>query len=208
MAEARRPQQEVEDEAEKPAKPKKSQSKLIIFAIIGIVVLALAGGGAFFLLGGNKGKGDEQTLEDTQQGDEAATGEEGDEQAATDKPNQQAIIPPVYVKLEPFTTNLAPEQGTAFSAADQYIQIVVELKVDTAASGELLKQYTPEIRNNILRLLSIKRPTELALTEGKDALANEIRDSVNGIVKPGANKDGKSPPSPVGSVLFSSFIIQ
>lgn len=193
MAAAEKPSRETDDEAEAPAKPKINKRKLIIFTIIGVVVLALAGGGAFFLLGSKK---------------KAAV--EGEEEATAEKTDHKAtpVPPPVYVKLDTFTTNLAPEEGTSFSTAGQYIQVVVELKADSAASGEMLKQYTPEIRNTILRLLSNKRPSQLASTEGKDALANEIRGGVNGIVNPDGNKDGKGIPGPVGSVLFSSFIIQ
>lgn len=208
MAKAERPK-EAEDEAEAPAKPKKNSSKLIIIAIISVVVLALAGGGAFFLLGGkNKPgtEGGEQAAAEKQQGDEETTGDEEGDQTAGGKTSPAQ--PPVYIKLEAFTTNLAPEEGVAFGATGQYIQLVVELKADNAPSGETLKLYTPEIRNNILRLLSNKRPSQLASLEGKDTLANEIRDSVNGIVNPGGNKEGKGPYSPVVSVLFSSFIIQ
>ena len=82
------------------------------------------------------------------------------------------------------------------------------MKVEDAKAEEELKQYMPEIRNNILRLLSSKTPAKLSTTEGKDVLANEIRDSVNGVANPGAKKGEKGPSGPVGSVLFSSFIIQ
>ena len=85
---------------------------------------------------------------------------------------------------------------------------MVEIKVEDAKAGEELKNYMPEIRNNILRLLSARRASQLAPTEGKDLLANEIRDSVNGVINPGEKKPGKAAKGPVQSVLFSSFIIQ
>lgn len=182
---------DIEGEVEEAAKPKKSKRKLIIFAVIGIVVLALAGGGAFFLFGGKKHAEDE----------EAAT-----EETTHDKKIQEQ--PPVYLKLDTFTTNLAVEDGTSSGTAGQYIQVVVELKVEDAPSGETLKQYMPEIRNNILRLLSSRKPSQLASTDGKDLLAGEIRDSVNSIASPGGKKSGKGLKGPVETVLFSSFIIQ
>lgn len=191
-----------EVEVEAPAKPriKPGKRKLIIFSLIGIVVLALAGGGAFFLLGGEKQPVSEGVEEEATEVEEGAAGE-----LDTETLLAQA---PTYVKLETFTTNLAPEPGASLADGEgQYIQIVVELKVENAPSAELLKQYTPEIRDNILRLLSTKQASKLASTEGRDVLANEIRNSVNGILNP-VGKDGKPSTSPVASVLFSSFIIQ
>jgi flagellar FliL protein len=176
---------------EQAAPPKKSKKKLIIFAVIGIVVLALAGGGAYFFLGHKKAA----------EGEEEAVAEETHEDKGHDQP-------PVYLKLDSFTTNLAMEEGTPAGTAGQYIQVVVELKMVDALAGEELKNYMPEIKNNILRLLTKKRASELITSEGKDLLANEIRDSVNGILSPGGKKKSKAEHGPVQSVLFSSFIIQ
>ena len=193
MAEAEK-KKDGDSEDEVAAPPKKSKRKLIIFVVIGIVVLAIAGAGAFFLMKKKPG----------------AEGADG-AVAETEAPEKikKNDLPPVYLKLDPFTTNLAMESAEqASAAAGQYIQVVVEMKVEDAKAEEELKQYMPEIRNNILRLLSSKAPSKLASTEGKDLLASEIRDSVNGIADPDAKKGAKPPSGPVESVLFSSFIIQ
>lgn len=181
---------DAEDSAEEQPAPRKSKKKLIIFAVIGVVVLALAGGGAFLLLGHKKAPADEEgaAAEETHDVEEKET-------------------PPVYLKLDTFTTNLAAEENTPAGTGGQYIQVVVELKVEDAPSGEKLKEYMPEIRNNILRLLSSKHSTELATTEGKDQLASEIRGSVNSVVSPSGKKSSKVS-GPVIAVLFSSFVIQ
>ena len=181
-----------EGDAAEPAPAPKSKKKLIIFIVIGVVVLAIAAAGAMLLM--KKKKGGEDAEGETA---EATHEEKGHEQA------------PVYVKLESFTTNLSAETGDQPAvAAGQYIQVVVELKVEDAKAGEELKNFMPEIRNNILRLLSARRASQLASTEGKDLLANEIRDSVNGVINPGEKKSGKAAKGPVQTVLFSSFIIQ
>jgi flagellar protein FliL len=190
MAEAEKPK-DSEGEAEESVAPKKSKKKLIIIAVISIVVLALVAGGAFFMMGKKKGG-------------EGADGAEVAEAEHEEKAHDQ---PPVYVKLDAFTTNLAAEDTAPPGTAGQYIQVVVELKVEDAKEGEEIKNYMPEIKNNILRLLSSKFGSQLATTDGKDALANEIRDSVNGVINPGSKKD-KGSHGPVTSVLFSSFIIQ
>ncbi|MCK9284406.1 MAG: flagellar basal body-associated FliL family protein [Rhodocyclaceae bacterium] len=177
-------------EAEAPAPKKKS--KLIIIVVAAVVLLVAAGAGAFLLFKNSKSA------------DDAEADAEGD--VVEVKRDKKSDAPPVYVKLEMFTTNLAMENPGEQQAA-QYIQIVVELKVDEAPDGELLKQYMPEIRNGILRLLSSKKPSDLTSTQGKDTLAEEIRNAVNGITNPSAKKNVKAK-GPVAAVLFSSFIIQ
>ena len=175
-------------EEETPA-PKKKKKLLVIVAAVALVVLLAAGVGIFLMMKHNK----------------AAEGE-ADGEVAEATHDKKKETPPVYVKLEMFTTNLAMENPGDPQAA-QYIQVAVELKVDDAPSGESLKLYMPEIRNAILRLLSSKKASELTSTEGKDTLADEIRDAVNSIAgSPG--KKGAKPKGPVTTVLFSSFIIQ
>lgn len=176
---------------EQEAAPPKKKSKLLLFIIIGVLVLVAGGAGAFLLL---KKK--------------PVEGEEGEEAAAHGKADKSAHpgAPPAYVKLDTFTTNLAAENPTD-TQSSQYIQVVVELKVDDAHVGDTLKPYTPEIRNGILRALSSKKASQLVTVEGKDALAEEILGVVNRIVNP-PSKKGKAPDGPVSAVLFSSFIIQ
>ena len=62
--------------------------------------------------------------------------------------------------------------------------------------------YTPKLRNNVIRLLSGKKASELNTPAGKEKLAVEIRSLMNEVLEPGA-KEG-----PVKEVLFTNFIIQ
>lgn len=179
------------------AEPKK-KGKLLIIIVALIVVLAGAGAAAWFMLS-NKG------------------GEEGDEDGKTAKETKhQSAKPPVFVNLEPFTVNLQPEQG------EQYLQVVAALKVDDAHAGDTVKQYMPELRHRILLLLSSKKPSELSSMQGREALAEEIRDEANTIVAPppvkhvktskvadkAHGKEKEAAEGPVLSVFFTSFIIQ
>ena len=181
-------------EEQEAAAPKK-KSKMMLFIIIGVVLLVVGGGGAFMLL--------KKKPVDAEEGDEPAHGK-------TEK-SAHAGAPPAYVKLDTFTTNLAAENAGDGQTAQnsQYIQVVVELKVEDAHTGEaILKPYTPEIRNGILRALSSKKASQLVTAEGKDALAAEILSVVNRIVNGAPSKKGQEPDGPVSAVLFSSFIIQ
>ncbi len=177
-------------DAEAPA-PKKKKLLIIVIAAA-VVVLIIAGVGIALMM-----KSSHKAADAEAEGDTAETAHETKKET-----------PPVYVKLEMFTTNLAMEGAEQQNA--QYIQVAVELKVETAPDGESLKLYMPEIRNSILRLLSSKKASELSNTPGKDALADEIREAVNTIVG-GSGKSGKKgakAKGPVATVLFSSFIIQ
>ena len=176
-------------EGEKP----KGKSKLIIIIVAVVVLLAAAGAGAFFFL--KKGHADE------------AEGEGGKDKAKTEKKHKaEPGKPPIFINLEPFTVNLSPENG------EQFLQVVIGLKVEDAHEGDHLKAYTPKIRNDILLLLTTKKPSEISTREGREQLAEEIKDTVNSIVgTPGdTDKKGKksAPEGPVEEAIFTSFIIQ
>lgn len=172
----------------------KKKSKLLLFIIIGVVVVALGAVAAVLLM--KKHPAEEED------------GDAPPKKAEVKKEKSGHEAPPVYVKLDTFTTNLAPEGPSGDQGASQYVQLVAELKVESAPDGEQLKQYMPEIRNVILRLLSSKKASQLGSVEGKDALAEEIMGGVNNIVNPPKRKNGPPPEGPVTAVLFSSFIIQ
>lgn len=173
--------------------PKKSKKLLIIILAV-VLVVVLAGGGAAFML---LKKGDH---------------EEGDEEVAeeTAKPKKKdkkkdAHAAPVFVNLDPFTVNLVPETG------DQYLQVILSLELEDATADPQLKALTPKIRNNITLLLSSKKASELLPKEGKEKLAEALKEEINSVIEPPKkNKKGEITASegPVKAVLFTSFIIQ
>lgn len=128
--------------------PAKKKKPILIIAIAALVVLAGGGAAAWFLLGGKHDKDAEHA-------------------------EAEALKPPVYVTLEPFTVNLTSE------ATDRYLQVGIDLKVSAADITEKVKVHLPEIRNGILLLLTSKKVDDLASIEGKNTLREEIRDIVN-----------------------------
>ena len=110
-------------------------------------------------------------------------------------PSKEAALP-VFVAMDTFTVNLDQDTG------GQYLQVVLSLEVEDAHMGDKIKTYTPKLRNNVIRLLSGKKASELNTPAGKEALAIEIRSLMNEVLEPGA-KEG-----PVKEVLFTNFIIQ
>ncbi|HEY0061107.1 MAG TPA: flagellar basal body-associated protein FliL, partial [Telluria sp.] len=152
------------------AAPAKSKKMLII--ILAVVVLAVGGGAAWFL---TKGSGDKAEHKEVKH-----------------------AVKPEFVVIEPFTVNLAPEEGLQ----DQYLQIQFTLQVAGPEQAELVKTNMARVRSRVLLLLSAKKSSELNTTEGKSQLSKEIIAAIN---LPFADK---APPQEVTDVLFTNFIIQ
>lgn len=172
-----------EAEAKEAPAPKKSKKLLMIIVLALVVLLLVGGAAAFFLMSGGT----------------PAEGEEGaatTEQTKTEKKKDTKETVPVFVAMDAFTVNLDQESG------GQYLQVILSLEVEDAHMGDKIKTYTPKLRNDVIRLLSGKKASELVTKEGKETLANEIRSLMNEVLEPGA-KEG-----PVKEVLFTSFIIQ
>lgn len=178
----------AEAEGTGTAPAKRGKKLLIIVVVLLVVVLGLGGVGAYILLKPAAEYDDEYA-------------EQPREKA---KPSKRKKVdrnaPPVYVALEAFTVNLVPENG------DQYLQLIMSVEVEDAEVDGQLKQYMPKLRNDLTLLLSSKKGSELMTTEGKQALAAEIKEQMNGILDPAGR--GKNYDWPVREVLFTSFIIQ
>ena len=177
----------AEGAAEAP--PKKSK-KMLIIILAAVLVIVLAGGGAaFFLL--------------KKSDDHAEDGEVAAEKESAKKKKGEKEAVPVYIPMEPFTVNLVPETG------DQYLQVTINVEAEDAAVGEKMKIHMPKLRNKIMLILSSKKPSEIAPREGKEQLANEIKESINSVIGGGEPAKGKKTvEDPVKEVLFTSFIIQ
>lgn len=74
----------------------------------------------------------------------------------------------VFVKLEPFTVNLADEGG------ERLAQVAIVLELADKESEAVLARNLPIVRNNLLLLLSSQHTSSLLSMEGKLTLAREI----------------------------------
>ena len=144
------------------AAPKK-KSKLLIISIAAVVVLGAGGGGAWFFL------------------------KPSDTNAA------KAEAPPkpaVFMPLEMFTVNLAPQDG----GQTQYLQAGLTLKLGEQVKEATIKDKMPEIRDRILMVLSSKKASDVLPAEGKKKLAKEIVAAVQSVVGlPAAPKAAAAP---------------
>jgi flagellar FliL protein len=157
-----------EAEAAPPPKPKRSLKKILIMAVLGIV---LVGGGlvAYLLL----------TDDPTAAGKEAH---------ASQKASKHAVTMP----LDPFLVNLADKESR------RYLKLKLELEVDSEGAAKDLEKSQPRIRDALILLLSSKTYLDLASSEGKQQLKQEIKQKVTAI--PGGNK--------VSEIFFTEFVAQ
>jgi flagellar FliL protein len=92
----------------------------------------------------------------------AAAGTAAEEQASRKRSET------VFVKLDPFTVNLADEGG------ERLAQVAIVLELVDKASEVTLAKSLPLVRNNLLLLLSSQHTTTLLTLDGKLALARDI----------------------------------
>lgn len=188
----------VKVETVKPTKRLFKRKKVIIFGLIGLLVLALAGGAAWFFL--NK----EKSLAD----------------GAPEAPVVHAAPkgPPTYFPLDNMVVNLADPGG------EKVAQIGITLELADAKAAETIKEHLPTIRSGILLLISQRTAEDILLIAGKEKLAGDILQEA---LRPFEETDADAPvkaktgkpknktisknaagQKPVLAVHFSSFIVQ
>jgi flagellar FliL protein len=195
------PKKDKEEATEEAPLPPKKTKKLLIIILAAVVLLSAIGGGAFMLLGKKKVAAE---------GEDATAKDEAPAHVAHEWPKFDPEKPPVFLPLEPFTVNLQPENG------EQFLQVVASLRVIDAHVGDKVKDYMPQIRHEILSLLSGKKPSEITSPEGREELADEMKEIINMIMGfetppvPKKKKKNAEPPpvGPVVSVFFTQFIVQ
>ncbi|MEZ5615741.1 MAG: flagellar basal body-associated FliL family protein [Rhodocyclaceae bacterium] len=161
MAKAPSRKEEPAPEAVEGEEKPKRKGKLPL--VLGLVVLlAAGGGGAWFFLSKDK-----------------------DADAPRQEARPQPPKPPVFVPLDAFTVNLSSDGG------EQYLQVAATLRVLEQSAADAIKQYMPELRHKTLVLLSSKKPSEIITGEGRERLAEEIRQTANNVLLAAAGRPVK-----------------
>lgn len=142
--------------ADPKAAPGKSKSKKTLFIGIGVLTLALVGGGWWFM------------------GRAAAAPTEG--APAEEEHGERALLP-----MEPFVVNLADEGGTHFLRTS--IQLIIGATEEEAKVLEEKKVETMPMRSAILELLSQQTAATLVTPEGKEALKELIKKRAETVFK-------------------------
>ena len=140
-----------------PAASKKS--KTMLFAGVGVLVMALGGGGAWFML-------------KSKHPDKAA------EEHAREVENAKAELVQVFLPLDAFVVNLQP------AGSEQYLQTEITLRLADQEIADLAKKRMPDIRNRVLMLLSTRTAQALVTPHGKAAVADAIRLEIASVIDP------------------------
>jgi flagellar FliL protein len=138
--------QNAKPAAQKPEDPATpKKSNKKLFIIVGtVLLLAIAGGAGWYF---TKGKNSEHHAEEVK------------------------VVPPkppIFLALDTFTVNLHSEKN------DQYLQMGISLKYFDPELEAKIKLNLPEVRSQILQLLTTKTAAELLTSEGKNNLVKEI----------------------------------
>lgn len=142
-----------ETEAASGEEGKKPKSKLPLFIILGVIVLAVAGFAATKLMGG------------------ASKPKDADHEVAEVDDAPSKI--PVFLTIDPFVVNLQPENG------DFYLQVSLTLQLPTQKTADTLKLFMPQVRSRLLMLLTSKKASELITNDGKEKLRDDIIDELS-----------------------------
>jgi len=116
--------------------------------------------------------------------------------AGTAQANAPTSRPPMFVNLEPFTVNLLEEEG------EHYLQTSLVFQVADEKVVETMKAYLPVIRNRVLLLLSAKRPSDIASSDGKAKLVSDVTAAVRESIP------GTTPERGILQAYFGAFVIQ
>ncbi|WP_104201972.1 flagellar basal body-associated protein FliL [Billgrantia saliphila] len=104
---------------------------------------------------------------------------------------------PIFVKIDPFTVNLADD-----SYGSRLLYTGISLKVGNDETRAILTEHMPQVRSRLLMLFSGKQASELTSPEGKRRLGEEV---IATLAEPLTEPQ---PPLEVQDVLFTEFIVQ
>lgn len=145
---------------------------IILYALVVLNMLVVAGVGAMLYLGKQK-EAAQPTLDRVIQGEHEAQQEEHhDEEDFIGK-----MIP-----METFLVNLSGNRG------NKLLKVNMELEVEGESVMAEIEKRKPQVRDIIIILLSSKTYAQLSSTDGKEFLRDEIRDTVNSFLTKGKIK--------------------
>lgn len=170
--------------------PKKGKGKLLL--IIALLVVLLGGGGAaayFLVLAPSAEEAAEVAADDGHEEEPAEKPKKKKKKAAEGPPPA-----PVYMPLDPMIVNLQPN--------GRFLQVAVTVELASPESQAQLTTYLPQVRSQLLMLVSSKTVDEVLTAEGKAALAEEMLAIIR--KAPTADHDETE----ANQILFTSFILQ
>lgn len=180
MAEAKDSKKDSKADAKDGKAAGGNSKKIVIFGGLIVVVAALAGAGTWFAvtkMGGSHAKKEEPKHE-----------VEHKEEAA-----------PIFQPLEPIVVNLS-------GGSESVMRIAISVQLRSEKDKEKLTAFMPKIQGDLMLLFSSKTDGELLTQEGKLALIEETKKTINRAV--GGEAEAKPEDEMVKAVSFTELIIQ
>jgi flagellar FliL protein len=154
---------------------------LVIVLVLNMAVMAAVVGIVYTSYKADRAK---PKLQDVVQG-------EKEDEAKGDKKAESEDVVGKLVPMETFLVNLAGSRG------NKLVKINMELEVDNPKVEDEIDRRKPQIRDIIIILLSSKTYDQVTTRQGKEALRDEVRDTVNTFLVKGKIK----------KVYFTDFIV-
>lgn len=149
--------------AEEGSAPSKSNKNLIIFAVLGVLLIAAVGVAAYLMGKANAPAATPQSQAETE----------------TAPANGTKALSGLMVEIEPFIVNILDVQGS------RYLKAAITLEVDTEATMKEAEQRMPQIRDAVLLLISNKTFGEMSDLQGKLQLRAELLSKLNSFFRQG-----------------------
>ena len=172
------------EEGQESAPKKKLPLKLII--IIAVVVLVGGGVAGFFMMG-------DKSTED------ATVSESGEKAEAEESDAEESVAlgEAYYFSLDPpFIVNFSGKSRARF------LQVSIEGMTRDATVKEDITKHFPQVRNNLVLLLSSKTHDELNTADGKAKLRKQVLREIQKVLEAETGKEG------IEDVYFTSFVMQ
>lgn len=118
------------------------------------------------------------------EGGDGHGGGHGDGHGGGKEPAKKSVEFGKMVTLDQFTVNLS----TPGSVAPKFARVNISLEVPTADAETEVTFKMPQIRNAIIDLFNSKRASDLATSEGRDYLKEEIKNALNSFMITGKVK--------------------
>lgn len=171
----------IAQERKAPSSDQQKPLLLVIVVVLNMLVMASVVGVVYTSYKAEKAK---PKLQDVIQG------EKEDDAKAVAQADKDDIVGKL-VPMETFLVNLAGTRG------NKLVKINMELEVDNPKVEDEIDHRKPQIRDIIIILLSSKTYDQVTTRQGKEALRDEVKDTVNSFLVKGKIK----------KVYFTDFIV-
>ncbi len=173
-----------EKEEAKPEEKKSGEQKPMLLVLVVVLNMAVMAAVVGMMYSSYKAERAKPKLQDVVQG------EKEDQAKSAAQPDKEDVVGKL-VPMETFLVNLAGSRG------NKLVKINMELEIDNPKVEDEIDRRKPQIRDIIIILLSSKTYDQVTTRQGKEALRDEVKDTVNSFLVKGKIK----------KVYFTDFIV-